>query len=219
MGATTIIGGLVALLLFAGSPAVETGGTVAAFASAYALSAPEPVDEGRLFKWEQDLRWFTFRLLKDIRRYAIRTIRLLTRSSDYWLAWLATSLALLTVGAVASAIDRRLVVAAWKSGWRIALAYASVGVVVFLRLLRDRRIPRRVRAALPLAILYGLGAGYWLAPLSSAIAWANQLVAVIAASRWFVRRCPDAVVEQHADYVRRRTLSRVQLSSAEQRRS
>lgn len=212
-----LIRGLAALLLLIGSPGevVADRFDVGAIVRVQAAPAAEPVEEGRIFKWEQDLRWFTFRLLKDIRRYGIRTMRLLGRSSDYWLAWLTTSALLLLFGALVSAVDRRLLGIAWKSGARIALAYASVGILVFLRLLRDRRVRARLRAITPLAILYGLCATYWLAPLSPALVWVNQLAAVAVAARWFVRRCPDEVVEQHADYVRQRTLSQLLISSGQ----
>jgi hypothetical protein len=211
-----IIAGLLALLLGGVSadgwlPRLET-------TTAMVLQAPgrAPADavEGA-FKWEEDLRWFTFRLLKDLRRYGIRLSRLIQRSAQYWIAWLWKGTALLLFGALASSVDRRLFALARERGMRVAVIYASVGIVVFLRLLRDRRISGRARGLVLLAVVYGICAGYWLDLRWRILDLADQLLVMAAAARWFVWRCPDEIVEQHAAHVRERILANRVVSSGQ----
>lgn len=167
------------------------------------------------FRWEQDLRWFSLRLLKSIRRTWIRFTRLVRRSADYWLGWLLGSACLLVVGGVVSTVDWRMLAMARQRGLRAAVEYARVGLVVFLRLLRDRRIPGRIRILVPVAILYAAFSSGWLRLGSSLIIdWAFDAFVVIAASRWFVRRCPDALIEEHAVRARTPPAKRVSLSSS-----
>lgn len=177
---------------------------------------PTVAPEGQVFAWERDLRWFTFRLLKDIRRSWIRLTRLLRRSAEFWLAWLGTALGYTLAGGIASAVDRRLLALVWQRGPKVALAYAGVGVVVFLRLLRDRRVKRRLRWIMPLAIVYAIAAPYWIDLRYAPLNRIDEFVVVVLAARWFVRRCPDAVVEGHASVVRARTFPQL-LAPSKQR--
>lgn len=213
-----IIGGLVAVLLLIGAPADAGTDANAPWRVLRAQHVPpiEPAESpDRLYTWEKDLRWFAFGLLKEIRRFWIRFTRLLRRSVDFWASWIASAAALLLFAGVVSAIDRRLLVLAWRRGARVALAYALVGVAVFLRLLRDRRVRRRVRWIIPLAIVYGVASSYWVDLRPAVPNYIDEVVVMAIASRWFVRRCPDAIVEQHAAHVREHGLKRLLVSSPE----
>jgi hypothetical protein len=214
-----MIGGFLALLLFGGldrswvigdidvsMPLIQTQGDGAA------------PTEGRIFRWELDLRSFAFQLLKGTRRTAIRVARLVRRSMDYWIGWLLGSIALLAAGGVGSTIDRRMLTLGWERGLRAAVDYAWIGLLVFLRLLRDRRVSTRARLLVPIAVLYGVASSGWLRFASSRpLDIAFDLFIVIAASRWFVRQCPDEVVEQHASRVRARAKMPMPIASSEPR--
>jgi hypothetical protein len=171
-----------------------------------------PAEGSGIFKWEQDLRAFSFRLLKDIRRWSIRLMRLVRRSATYWVGWIARGAALLLFGGAVSAIDRRILLLGWRRGARVALAYAWVGVVVFLRLLFDARVSWRLRALVPIAIVYGIASSAWIASGNAIFDCVDELVVVAFASRWFVRRCPDEIVEQHAFHARRRAQELIPVS-------
>jgi hypothetical protein len=200
-----IIGVCLALLLLtAGSTSVRAE-TVpfTGFSLQDSTGGSGTISDDGSFKWERELRSFAFHLLKDVRRWSIRLSRYVQRSAGYWFGWLAGSVGLLVFGGVVSAIDRRIFVIGWQQGARVALAYASIGVVVFLRLLRDRRVSWRLRLIVPCALLYAFVSGGWLhgLPLLDAI---DELLVVGLASRWFVRRCPEEVLTQHASYARQR---------------
>jgi hypothetical protein len=218
MATRMFIGGLLATLLCAAAWSNASGRLYLAAAVALAQEEPSaaPEEDGRIYKWEKDLRWFAFRLLKDIRRLSIRLVRLLRRSVDYWLGWLLRGTVLLLFAGLVSAVDRRLLLLGWKRGVRVALSYATVGVIVFLRLLRDRRIAARDRVIVPLAIIYAIGARYWLTLGSQLADLIVELAVVALAARVFVHRCPDALVEQHAVHARRRVLARLTVSSSGQ---
>lgn len=214
-----IIGGLFSLLILTAFDGAEAHAWVQPSAAVLlgVQGGGAPGGEG-IFRWEQDLRWFAFRLLKSVRRTWIRFTRLVRRSADYWLGWALSAFGLVIAGGGLSAVDRRMIALARERGMRAAMEYAWIGLVVYLRLLRDRRISLRVRALVPLAVLYGVSSSGWLRFGSSLMLdLALDAFVVVAASRWFVRRCPDAIIEEHAARVRARARGRVRMSSSQQR--
>jgi hypothetical protein len=159
--------------------------------------------------WVQDLQMGTIQLLKDVRRWSIRLARLVQRSAGYWFGWLFSTVFLLLFGGLVSAADRRILIHAWRQGTRAALTYAWIGLVVFLRLLRDPRVAGRVRLIVPLAIVYGIISNSWLDTGSSILDASDEMLVMGLASRWFVRRCPEAIIEQHAALARERVQAAV----------
>lgn len=163
--------------------------------------------------WVQQLRQFTYNFLKDIRRWSIRFARVIKRSAYYWFDWLLTAVTLLLFGGLVSAIDLRIIAIGWRRGLRVALGYAWIGFVVFLRLLRDPRIAGRLRLVLPAALLYGIISSSWIETGIPLVDATDEWLIVGLASRWFVRRCPDEIVEQHAAEVRQRSKAVLPTSS------
>jgi len=207
MGIRFVIGGCVAILLYAAAADEVCAGTapsLSEFVLQQTSADDGSEDEARIYKWEKDLRWWTFRLLKDVRRYSIRLSRLIQRSAVYWAGWVASATMLLLYGGLVSAVDRRLLALAWQRGARVAASYAWIGLVVFLRLLRDRRVSGRLRLMVPLALLYSIISSTWLDTGLRVLDLTDEFLVVGLASRWFVRRCPDAIIEQHAAHARER---------------
>ena len=161
---------------------------------------------------ELRLRRVSFSLLKTTRRWLIRATRIAYRSVNSWTNWAVTSLILLAVGALASAIDLRLLRLWRERGRRVAYLYALIGMAVFFRLLREPRAPGWPRVAILAALAYGIFPGDLLTDRVLVLGWLDDAALIGLVARWFVRRCPDAIVEEHAAYVRERS-ARV-LSSA-----
>lgn len=207
MGILFKVGAGLALLLFAAVLDRAAAADVVSFGGLSLQEAPEipgAADDLAPSKWGKDLRQLTYQFLKDVRRWALRVTRLIQRSAYYWFGWLVTASTLLLFGGLVSAIDLRILAIGWRRGLRVAIAYAWIGLVVFLRLLRDPRIAGRLRLVLPIALVYGVLSSRWIEtgiPLFDAT---DELLVVGLASRWFVRRCPDEIVEQHAAQVRQR---------------
>ncbi len=156
------------------------------------------------FPWEISLRRFAFRVLKNVRRWTVRVARLVRRSAQYWLGWVATALALVTFGAAASVVSRRWIALWWREGWKPAAGYLLRGGVVFFRLLRDRRVGQWARAPLALAIFYGLFHRDLIPDGAVIVGRLDDFALMGAAARWFLRSCPDEIVQRHATYVERR---------------
>jgi hypothetical protein len=157
-----------------------------------------------LSSWGRDLRLGTIQLLKNVRRWWIRFSRFVQRSAGYWFGWLVSTVGLLLFGGLVSAVDRRILIQAWREGIRAALMYAWIGLVVFLRLLRDPRVAGRARLMVALAIVYGIVSNSWLETGSPILDASDEILVMGLASRWFVRRCPEAIIEQHAALARER---------------
>jgi hypothetical protein len=68
----------------------------------------------------------------------------------------------------------------------------------------------------PLAMVYGVASSYWVDLRPEVLNYIDEVVVMAIASRWFVRRCPDAIVEQHAAHVREHGLKRLLVSSPQQ---
>lgn len=205
MGIRLIIVGWLSMLLLALAPQVARAEPLplSGFAVQDSLGQGNPNDDG-IFKWEQDLRSFAFHFLKDLRRWSIRLSRYIQRSAGYWATWFAGSFALLLFGGVVSAVDRRILMIGWRQGMRVAMGYAWVGLIVFLRLLRDPRVPGRLRLIIPAALVYGIASHTWIDTGQAWLDAVDELLVMGLASRWFVRRCPDAVLNRHASYARER---------------
>lgn len=152
------------------------------------------------FGWEMRLRRFTYQLLKSMRRVGIRVSRLTRRTVQYWISWLLQAGGLLAAGALLSAVDLRLL-RVWRlSGARMAARYVLVGSVLFLRLLLEprRRVPLAPRVALAGGIVYGLLPRDLVADSVLLLGWLDDIVLIAVLSRWFVRRCPDRIVDGYA---------------------
>jgi len=178
-----------------------SGATRPMTGSLAAIGTNGPLD----FPWEKSLRRFAFRVLKNIRRWSIRVTRLVRRSAQYWLGWLTTALFLLVFGAGASVVSRRWFWLWWREGWDSASRYLLSGGVVFFRLLRDRRLGQWARVPLALALFYGMFRRDLLPDGVAVVGWLDDLAVMGVASRWFVRVCPDELVQRHAVYVQERT--------------
>src|SRR6266446_10221976 len=107
-------------------------GTITAeigFALVQADDGPSAGGVGRL------TQGFALDMLRTVRRVSIRGFRFLRRGVRYSAIWTLTVVCLLLAGALASAIDLRLV-ALWRErGARLASEYALIGMIVFFRLL------------------------------------------------------------------------------------
>ncbi len=157
-----------------------------------------------IYSWEDVLRSGTFRFVKNIRRWSVRMGHYLHRTAESWLDWLATALLLLVAGGLTSAIDLRLLQVWRREGWWHACRYAVIGGAVFFRLLRTRRAPSLPRLAVVAALIYGVVPGDLISDKASILGWADDLLLVSLAARWYVSRCPDRLVEGTAAYVRHR---------------
>ena len=164
--------------------------------------------------WEQQLRRFSFNFVKGIRRWTIRSTRLIRRTVQYWLSWFLVALLLLVLGALISAVDLRLFKVWRERGSRQASRYALTGMAVFLRLLFDRRSPGWSRVAIALALLYGVVTSDLIADNTKLLGWVDDVALIGLTSRLFIRRCKDDVVEEHAAYVRERSARRLPSSSS-----
>jgi uncharacterized membrane protein YkvA (DUF1232 family) len=148
---------------------------------------------------------FALDTLRTMRRMSIRGYRFVRRGVRYSATWALTALGLLLAGALASAIDFRLV-ALWRErGARLASEYALIGMIVFFRLLLDRRLPQWTRLVIFVALLYGIARPDLIDDRITLVGWLDDAALTALASRWFVRRCPDRLVEEQAFYVRRRS--------------
>jgi uncharacterized membrane protein YkvA (DUF1232 family) len=164
--------------------------------------------------WERGLSQWSFSRLREARRLAIRVTRYLRRTIASWVNWVATGIALLLLGALASAADIRLLRVWRRHGGTQAAQQALIGIAVFLRLLRDRRLPQWPRVLLAAALLYGIAAHDFVSPPWRGLWWLDDVVVVTLAARWFVWRCPEALIVEHAQLLAQRIKRRRQMSSA-----
>ncbi|GIW39570.1 MAG: hypothetical protein KatS3mg076_0147 [Candidatus Binatia bacterium] len=158
--------------------------------------------------WEIELRRLSFRALKDLRRWSVRGSRYIRRTFRRWVAWSFVGASLLLGAGVATTLDLRLFRLWRERGTGAALLYLVVGTIVFGRLLLDRRLPLFWRTPVVLALVYGLYRPDFLNDAIAFLGWGDDFLVCALAARWYVRTCPQPVVEEHAIRVGARPLRR-----------
>jgi uncharacterized membrane protein YkvA (DUF1232 family) len=121
----------------------------------------------------------------------------------FWF-WVAVSLsAFLTVAALASAADTRMLALRHESPGAVA-RYLGYGVRTFFLMVLDRGTPHAAR------ILLGAGLLYWLVPFdliaddSIVPGFLDDVVVAVLAAKGFVYLCPPSLVAKHAHAVEAR---------------
>jgi hypothetical protein len=155
--------------------------------------------------------------LAPLHRYAARMEHVVDRFillagavGAFWL-WVVVSLAaFLTVAALASAVDTRMLVFRHESPGAVARCL-GYGIRTFFLMVLDRGTPYAAR------ILLGAGLLYWLVPFdliaddSLVPGFLDDLVVAVLAAKGFVYLCPASLVAKHACAVEARARRRLRL--------
>lgn len=77
-------------------------------------------------------------------------------------------------------------------------------IKLYYRLFQDRRVPFQLKGVLILALIYVISPidliPDWILPM---FGYVDDLIILIAASRYFLKRCPPEVVQEHVERIER----------------
>ena len=137
-------------------------------------------------------------LLRYIRTYARRIVKVVRHATRWWLEGLLGLIAFALFAVAAGVFDRE-VIEQWQAEGLRGLGRAlSLGCAVYLRLLWDGRAPLVGKALLAFAIAYGVAGSDLIPDGRSLRGFADDLLLVLLASRAFMQMCPDEAVEDQA---------------------
>lgn len=104
----------------------------------------------------------------------------------------------LILSLLAPLLDMALVTA-WKdTGWRGVRSSILLGLAVYVRLLVDRDAPLVGKAAILLALAYGVISRDLVPDASFPVGVLDDALAMVLASRGFMLLCPQHLVQAHA---------------------
>jgi uncharacterized membrane protein YkvA (DUF1232 family) len=136
--------------------------------------------------------------LRTVRRSLRRVFKFLTWSAKEWARWSLQAFAFMLLAAAISLVDLRLA-RTWRDhGFRAFRGAIALGLAVFVRLLADRRAPAIGKGLLALAIIYGVARADLVPDYLTPVGFIDDVAAVALASRYFMRLCPQELVEAHA---------------------
>lgn len=142
--------------------------------------------------------------VKSFRRGVRKTYRTIVRSTQRWREWLPGILVVASMLLVVPAIDRGLFRTWRDQGFAAARSAFALGIAVYLRLIFDRRVPALPRLLLLFAAVYAVSQRDMIPDAIPPMGWMDDLIAIVLASRAFLRMCPDALIEEHARRAARR---------------
>ena len=161
------------------------------FIEAAALAATGPSLEQRLRVGSRGL----FRSIRALLRHVSRFL-LITLTS--WVNLTGQIVGFAAVALLVPLMDRRLLAIWRQKGFGATRAAAMLAVVVYLRLLFDRRTPVIGKSLMALALLYTISPGDLVPDAFVPIGFVDDFVAVVLASGCFIAICPDRLVEENA---------------------
>lgn len=131
--------------------------------------------------------------------------KVLANAVARWQAWLGGAMVFVVLAVVAPVVDRSLLSVWQMDGLRPFGRAFTAAVVVYVRLVLDRRTPGLGKGLLLFAVVYG-ASGTDIMPDRAGLVWglSDDILLIVLASRSFMRMCPDALVDEHARRVAER---------------
>jgi uncharacterized membrane protein YkvA (DUF1232 family) len=143
------------------------------------------------------------RLLRTIGIRMRRMYRILVWVVGRWANWTVEAVLFTALAMVAPALHRGLI-RTWRlQGLGALLRAVGVAVLVYARLLFDRRSPAVGKLLLLFAVAYGVAPADLIPDLLPPLGLADDLILLTLASRSFVKMCDDELVYEHAVHVAR----------------
>jgi uncharacterized membrane protein YkvA (DUF1232 family) len=143
------------------------------------------------------------RLLRTIGHRLRRMYRILLWVLGRWADWTVEAV-LFTVLAMAAPALHRGLIRTWRlQGLGALLRAIGVSVLVYARLLLDRRSPGIGKLLLLFAVAYGVAPADLIPDRLLPLGLLDDLILLTLASRSFVRMCDDDIVHEHAVHVAR----------------
>jgi len=151
---------------------------------------------------ENQLSAGTTGFLRTVSKRFRQLRKVILNATARWRIWVAGASVFVILAIVTPVLDAALLNVWRRNGARAFASALGAAVVVYVRLILDRRTPGIGKALLLFAVVYG-AAGADLMPDRGGLVWgfSDDILLIVIASRCFMRMCSDELIVMHATKV------------------
>jgi uncharacterized membrane protein YkvA (DUF1232 family) len=148
--------------------------------------------------FDEYVRSGTHGMLRGVRRWVRRGVRMAVYSVVTWFRWLRGAWKFIVLAAVVALAEGRLL-STWRlEGWRSLCSYVPLMLYVYACLLVDERVPLRGRILIVLSIAHGVVRRDLIPDRSVFPGLLDDVLVIVLAVHLFRRSCQQPVIDYWA---------------------